>query len=212
MDKLTKIHISPNFTLDKSKMKVIPNDGGNSSQFDFDDSEIPTIIYKDRMEGWFFLPAEILLKDGHDIAAIHMVTPLIEALEERYMGKSSNGKSGAFFTNRAKKIFPNLDTKGLEILYGGVRCGFAHHGFLKNNGKRYNILIRRSLVMPIEYTDSVLWIDPEKYCHAIMTAFGELFAEISTNTYLQESLRMFWEKDWQMSVEVPGGCGKVVDV
>ncbi|MCT7968950.1 hypothetical protein NG799_21805 [Laspinema sp. D1] len=128
---------------------------------DFNDANVAVNICEDRIMGWFFEPAQILidfdkiaLNKEYDVAAVHLITPLIEVLEVYKEGqKPSNARtipgselprsgdgSGQFFQKSAKKIFTRSLSQlrsnterdfAIKILYGGCRCGFAHQGYLQ---------------------------------------------------------------------------------
>jgi hypothetical protein len=173
---------------------------------DFNDMDIPLLIFRDRMNGWFFEPATKLLQQGDSVAAIHIVTPLIEALQERYEGKSSKGKSADFFKKRAKETF-RIGDDAAALLYAGLRCGFAHHGFLKDDERNYNILLTDGLAEAIEYVDSVLWIDSKQYIEKIRDAYEAYYAGVERDSELRRKFMAAWSDDWQMSLRVPGGAG-----
>ena len=159
------------------------------------------------MAGWFFEPAEDLLRKQQDVAAVHLVTPMIEALEQRYKGIYTPGHSRQFFKERADIMFRLGSNTVLDLLYGGLRCGFAHHGFLKDDTEQYNILITRGLSKPIEYNDDILWIDAPQYVAEIRRAFEEYYAKVGHDADLLQKFMKSWNDDWQMSLRVPGAGG-----
>ena len=140
------IQLSPNFTLSLGERKIKSTE--NNQEYDFDDEIASTLVFQDRMQGWFFTPALELLNDNYAMASVHLVTPLIEALriyhkgiEDNPNGKKERKTSQTDFTYQAKEIFKclcknedtrfnkKLCTKAIDFLYHGVRCGFAHKGF-----------------------------------------------------------------------------------
>ncbi len=158
------------------------------------------------MESWFFKPAEEMIASGNDVAAVHLVTPLIEALEIRYRGMQSNNQSGKFFKDRAKEIF-QLDDVALGILYGGVRCGFAYYGFVKSEGGIYNILITSGLAKPLVHTPPMLFIDAPKYVAAIRSAFKQYCDLAETDNEAKQKFMSLWDGDWPMSLRVTDAFG-----
>lgn len=202
------INVSPRYSLDTDSRKVTESGPGGYITHDSGDPDLPLKIFQDRMNGWFFDPAKRLLLEGGSVAAVHIVTPLIEALEERYEGKSSNNQSTEYFIKRAKIIFP-IDDEAITLLHKGLRCGFAHHGFLKDDYNHYNILITSNLAAPIEFSDKVLNIDADKYVDFIKEAHEIYYKHIQQDAELQSKFMAFWIPDWQMSLRVPGGCGTV---
>ena len=202
------INVSPRFVLDTDLLKVRETTPNDFVVHDFDDKDIPFQIFRDRMNGWFFESAIMLLERGHSVAAVHLVTPLIEALQERYEGKPSKGKSAIFFKEQAKKMFA-INDEALALFYSGLRCGFAHHGFLKDDEKYHNILITTGLIDPIEYKDEVLWIDSDKYVYRIRDAYEEYYKLVESDPELRRRFMAAWSDDWQMSLRVPGGAGAV---
>lgn len=204
-----EIQVSPKFILNTTEFSVF--DSSTKLKYDFHDRALPLMIFRDRMDGWFFQPARSLLNIGYDVAAIIIVTPLVEALQERYEGNSSIGKSSIFFKRRAKIIFNLNNENALQLLYNGLRCGFAHHGFLKDDTNRSNILITKiDSNLPIIFEDDVLKIDPDKYINRIIDGFLDFYNQVNTDDSLREKLVTFWNKDWQMSLRVPGNVGSIV--
>ena len=202
------ISVAPNFILDTDSLTVTELSSGDITVHDFSDKKLPLLIFRDRMSGWFFEPAIMLLHQGHSVASVHIVTPLIEALQERYEGEPSKGKSAHFFKKRAKEMF-GLSDNALALLYGGLRSGFAHHGFLKDDSNHYNILITTGLAAPIEYSDDVLWIDSDKYVYKVRDAYEEYYTFAEGDEELQRRFMAVWNDDWQMSLRVPGGAGTI---
>jgi hypothetical protein len=204
-----KISVSPYFELETDTLTVTEfQRDGKKTIHSFDADGLPLNIFRDRMAGWFFEPANRLLQIGSDVAAVHIVTPLIEALEERYCGESSKNQSAKFFKRRAKALF-GLADEPLNLLYGGLRSGFAHHGFLKDDAHTYNILLTAGLQLPIEYRDEVLWVDSQKYVAQIVAAYQEYYSKVESDPGLRANFLRIWNPDWQMSLRVPGGAGTV---
>ncbi|MGA7383419.1 MAG: hypothetical protein WBW81_01585 [Methylocella sp.] len=203
------IQVSPHFTLDTDTSTVTEYpDCGEARPYEFDDETLPAKIFRDRVTGWFFDVAVKLLQEGQDVAAVHLVTPLIEALEERVRGEPSTGHSEDFFTASAQRILNLTDQKGLKLLYGGLRCGFAHHGFLKDDAKQSNILLTRDLTGPVVYVDTILWVDVPQYVDAVRGAYEEYYNDLTDPDKKTKFLRL-WAKDWQMSLRVPGAGGSI---
>jgi hypothetical protein len=210
-DKLTApfITVSPHFELDTSSQTITEYSEQREliRSYSFDDKSLPVKIYRDRMTGWFFEVAERLLLEHQDVAAVHMVTPLIEAIEEHIRGESSKYKSAEFFKASVKRIFGLTDSDALNLIYGGLRCGFAHHGFLKDDDEYYNILLSSGLSRALIYNDKVLWVDSKKYVSAIRQAFDAFYNELSADPNKMDKFLKLWNKDWQMSLRVPGAGG-----
>jgi hypothetical protein len=147
------IQVSPRFTLETNTFEVTSSEG--KGPYSFGDKTAARLIYQDRIQGWFFEPVYELLdknkyQDKYTVLAVSIVTPLIESLENYIKGKTpTTGKnsSSSFFKDGAKRIFPVLapvpaDNWAIDVLYEGVRCGFAHEGFLKERKTRKcNIII-----------------------------------------------------------------------
>lgn len=205
------INVSPLFRLNRDNHTVsgVDPSGREIHSYTFDDNSLPVKIFRDRMTGWFFEPALNLLDNGHDVAAVQLVTPLIEALEEHYRGTSSRNKSCEFFKSRAKQIF-GIEEEPLNPLYKGIRCGFAHHGFLKDDDNEYNILLNCELPEPIRYDDKVLYIDSRKYVEKIKGAYEEYYSLLEPDSEYYVRFKNLWDKDWQMSLRIPGIAGTVV--
>ena len=97
----------------------------------------------------------------------------------------------------------------IDLLYSGLRCGFAHHGFLKDDENYYNILLTNGLSAAMVYDDFVLRVVCSKYVAAIRKAFRDYCSEAKADQTLMAKFQATWEPDWRMSLRVPGGCGTV---
>lgn len=204
------IVVSPHFELDTKTLIVTEysDQGEVVSTYAFEDKALPIRIYRDRMAGWFFDVAQRLMEQRQDVAAVHMITPLIEALEEHMRGQPSRGKSAEFFKAGVRRLFNLTDPQALNLIYGGLRCGFAHHGFLKDDDNHYNILLSNGgLSEALVYRDKVLIVDTEKYVSKVREAFEKFYDELSTEPAKMEKFLKLWNEDWQMSLRVPGAGG-----
>jgi hypothetical protein len=150
------------------------------------------------MQGWFFEPVHTLIENHQTVVAVHIVTPLIEALENYIRGESSRSNPGDFFKTRAKAIFPSLDDNIVNLLYKGVRCGFAHEGFLKDDEQAYNIIIALEGNSPIIYNDPEMTIYTRQYVSAIQYEFEKYYSEIETDEAKLERFFQVWKKQWAM--------------
>jgi hypothetical protein len=195
-----EIELSPRFILNTETEMIHERGTKPLRLFRAADNTRAIEIFRDRMESWFFDPAQRLVKAGEHIAAAHIVTPMIEALENRYQGESSKGRSEEFFTRRAKQIF-SIDDATIGILYRGVRCGFAHYGFLKDDDKKCNVLITSGLSAPIIPEERLLWIDAPKYVDAIHQAFLKYYDLVSGgDAELKRRFEKLWDDEWPASL------------
>ena len=174
------IQVSPRFRLDLSN-RLITSTRSDEGVYSFDSKRAARLIFQDRMEGWFFTPAKNLLNDNHVMAAICIVTPLIESLE---IYKS--GKPKANFIGAAKKLFPHLCKKPIDLLYQGVRCGLAHQGFLQKPkdhrlGQNSIIISSQRNSSPIVYESSEMTIYARSYIDTIENAFSEYYIELEND-------------------------------
>lgn len=226
-----EIWLSPNYSLDESRsvvkkwaegklVETVPCRLGN--KLTFTNKNLALEILEDRVEGWFFKPAINLIRQNNEVAAVYLVTPLIEALEQRYRGQSSQGQEGNFFKDRASKIFPELDPQQVILLYKGVRCGFAHSGFFSDDNETYNILIykndledldtgnsERLDAMKYMSEDQVLYIEAFRYVLNIWNAYVQFAHLCSTDHAIGKRFLCMWQRDWQMSWSIPSGGGTV---
>lgn len=202
------IQVSPRYQLDRGSHKIIDTESPEVS-YDYNDKNAARLIFQDRMEGWFFEPANMLLEKDHTIAAVHIVTPLIEALENYIQGESSRGKSEKYFTESAGKIFPDISDNetAIKLLYRGVRCGFAHEGFLKDDDDAYNIIISsrhaRHESKPIIYSDPEMIIYAYPYIKYIRKAYREYYSKLETDTRELSKFFNTWKKQWNMKKRMP---------
>ncbi len=205
------IRVSPRFILNTHKRTVtelVSPRGDVKCVHLFHDPNIPVPIFRDRMDGWFFKPAIKLLSMNQDIAAVHIVTPLIEALGQRYGGGSGEKPSGKVFKDTAKEIF-DIDCNTATLIYKGLRCGFAHHGFIKDRKDKNRILLAGGLHEAIEYSDSDLLIDPWRYVDKIRAAYGKYYSRLRENAELHERFIKNWNVDWELKMGNPGGVRAV---
>lgn len=195
------IQVSPRFKLNRKNWEITSTRLGEGP-FRFDDKTAARLIYQDRMQGWFFDPVHMLLENHQTVVAVHIVTPLIEALENYIQGESSTGNSRNFFKTRAKAIFPCLDDDddAVDLLYKGVRCGFAHEGFLKekDDKQKYNILIALEGDSPIIYNDREMTIYTRQYVSAIQAEFEKYYFQIENDEAELDKFFRVWKKQWNM--------------
>ncbi len=201
------INVSPHFKLNTITgivtERVSPN-GNIKRKHNFHDAALPLPIFRDRMTGWFFEPAMKLLSVDQDIAAVHIVTPLIEALGQRYQGESSQGRSREVFEMMAKEIF-GIDDVTATLIYKGLRCGFAHHGFIKDQKDRNRIVFTGGLQQAMEYDDSRLLIDSWQYVDQVHGAYEEYYSKLQEDAELLERFIKNWNVDWKLKKGNPGG-------
>lgn len=215
------IQLSPNFTLSLRERRI--KSTRNNQEYDFDDEIASTLVFQDRMQGWFFTPALELLNNNYAMASVHLVTPLIEALGVYENGCQS--KSGSDFKNQAKVIFRSLCKKentpfkkqrqcdfcsphnrvlcqeAIKFLYDGVRCGFVHKGFLQDEDqtKQRNIVIsleRNSA--PIIFESDCLTIYAHPYVESIQKAFEEFYEKLETDKEARDKFLSVWKLHWNM--------------
>jgi len=103
-----RIKVSPKYFLDPTDGEIFYFDevlDKEVSKFDCQDKKGSRLIFEDRMQGWFFDPALKLLDEANSsVVAVHIVTPLIEALECYKLGESSDGKPQLFLNLKLKKF------------------------------------------------------------------------------------------------------------
>ena len=204
------IQVSPRFKLDTDTFQVTSS-RKEEGPFSFKDKTAARLIYEDRMQGWFFEPVNELLKNDHTVLAVSIVTPLIESLENYIKGQTptrGNASSSSFFKNRAKIIFPILDqdpadTWAIDVFYEGVRCGFAHEGFLKERETRKcNIIIasQEQEQNPIIYDKSKgeMIIYAKKYVDKIQNEFREYYKKLKNDELELNNFFNVWKKQWEM--------------
>jgi len=232
------IQVSPRFRLDLSN-ELIMSTRSDEDVYSFNSKTAARLIFQDRMQGWFFKPAYSLLEDDNNVmAAISIVTPLIESLQ---IYKS--GKPQANFTEGAKNIFQylcqnerkrfdkkqcnlcNSEEKALcikpiNLLHEGVRCGLAHQGFLQKArnsdplGKNNIIISLRGNSLPIVYEGSVMTIYAHSYVDAIKNAFDEYYVEIENginreNEVCTSKTCVNFMKVWDMNWNIKKNSFKV---
>jgi hypothetical protein len=207
------IQVSPRFKLDTNTFQVTSS-RKEEDPFVFESKTAARLIYEDRMQGWFFEPVYELLKKNHTVLAVSIVTPLIESLENYIQGRQASGESRQFFQDGAKRIFPVLnpvpvlnpdpaDTWAIDVLYEGVRCGFAHEGFLKERTTRKcNITIasQGQEQNPIIYDKNKeeMTIYAKGYVNKIQEEFQHYYDILGKDTSELNKFFKVWEKQWKM--------------
>lgn len=205
-----RIKVSPKYSLDPTDGEIFYFDevlDKEVSKFDCQDKKGSRLIFEDRMQGWFFDPALKLVDDVNSlVVAVHIVTPLIEALRCYILGrKTERGESSSnFFKEQADEIFPLLqgDKPARNLLYYGVRCGFAHQGFLKNDDGVYNILISSEASdEPIIFEGRVMTIHARKYVEKINEAYQSYFNTLDGDADKLNKFYDMWKHQWRMKRE-----------
>jgi hypothetical protein len=192
------IQVSPRFKVNRKNWEITSTRLGEGP-FEFYDKTAARLIYQDRMQGWFFDPVHMLIENYQTVVAVHIVTPLIEALENYIRGESSRRNSGDFFKSRAKVIFPCLDDTTVDLLYKGVRCGFAHEGFLKDDEQKYNILIAlEGTDSPIIYKYPEMTIYTRQYVNEIQDEFKKYYSQLENDEAELDKFFRVWKKQWDM--------------
>ncbi|MDX2256522.1 MAG: hypothetical protein NW214_13490 [Pseudanabaenaceae cyanobacterium bins.39] len=214
------IQVSPSFTLNLRECKI-KRINSEEISYEFGSKKAARLIFQDRMQGWFFEPAIKLLDDNCAVAAVHLVTPLIEALEIY-----SNGKTGKRdFRNQAEKIFQYickkenkhfkdntqcrfciserhpLCEKSIKLLYYGVRCGFSHQGFMQQTDyeEKSNIILSlKNNEYPIIYEAETLTIYVSQYIKYIEKAFEKYYKKIEEDNDASDKFLKIWNKHWNM--------------
>lgn len=208
--------MSPNYLLDPISGKVFYSDEVLDKEvfkFDCQDKKGSRLIFEDRMQGWFFDPALKLVDDvNSSVVAVHIVTPLIEALRCYILGRKPSGReSSDFFKDQADEIFPLLQNNkdARNLLYKGVRCGFAHQGFLKDDDDAYNVLILSEVSdEPIIFDGQVMTIHARKYVKKINEAYQSYFNTLDRDADKLNKFYDMWEHQWRMKrkhlIEISG--------
>lgn len=206
------IQVSPQFKLDTNTFKVTSSREEEGS-FGFKDKTAARLIYEDRMQGWFFEPVYELLQKDHTVLAVSIVTPLIESLENYIQARQASPReSGQFFRDGAKRIFRVLnpdpvDSWAIDVLYKGVRCGFAHEGFLKEGEDRGNIIKCNIIISskgqeqnPIVYDKNKgeMIIYAKKYVDKIQNEFREYYKKLKNDELELNKFFNVWKKQWEM--------------
>ena len=206
-----RIIVSPAYLLDPISGEIFSFDkvqGKEIFKFKCQDKKGSRLIFEDRMQGWFFDPALKLVDESNSsVVAVHIVTPLIEALRCYILGrKPSRGeKSSIFFKDQADEIFPLLqgNEPARELLYKGVRCGFAHQGFLKDDDGAYNILISSGVSdEPIVIDGKVMTIHARKYVKRINEAYQAYFNMLDRDGDKLDEFYDMWKHQWEMKQRV----------
>lgn len=153
-------------------------------------------IYEDRVRGWFFDFAKILLKEKHaDFVVLMICTSYIEGNQQFREGKSSKtGKSGKIIKRALKTIFeiPKEKEWAIEKFVTEVRHGLFHDGMT-----RKDIVLSRVSPSPFSIkigTKNTISINPILFFWAMEEDFKEYINDLKNPN--NKVLRGKFERHW----------------
>ena len=94
-------------------------------------------------------------------------------------------------------------------MYEGVRCGFSHQGFFKDDQSAYNILISsRESDESIIFDGRIMTINARKYVEKINEAYQSYFNTLDRDADKLDRFYDMWKHQWEMKrrhlIEISG--------
>lgn len=149
------------------------------SALDPNDINTKISVYEDRVKEWFLNIAERLKIDNEaGFVILQIAIGYIEGNQQYREGKSSHRKSGEFFREAMKRIFPeikqikNVDTI-LGNFYDQVRCGLFHDGMTKRG-----VTISGEFGTPVCIFSNDIKINPHKFLDRISEDLKKYISEL----------------------------------
>lgn len=199
-----QITVSPNYVLIGRKFIINKNEEEDDCKYPTNSPETTHKVFFDRLRGWSIEPAKKLLEDGKGhIAAIQIVTPLIEAYHIYSTGKTGRDTSrdGKWFKEGVSKIFLKTHGEAKNALYESVRCGLAHTGFLGAPKSDWDVFVSAGVANPLTVNLQVktLTISPSMYVNAIADAYKEFEDKLAKgDVNLTKCFGDAWTEQWSL--------------
>lgn len=172
----------------------------NNSRYPDTEFEAKVKVYEDRVTNWFLGLSKPMVESQspHDYIALSIALSYIEGVEQFREGKTTpRGKSGAWFTKSAKRIFPSAHEDAIKRLWEEARCGLFHCGF--TDGKTY---VSHNHVEPLEIFGDRLNINPKKFVEATIQDF-QRYVDNLLNSKQDDDIRTnfitHWDDRWENS-------------
>lgn len=148
-------------------------------------------IYERQVKEWFINRAVSLTSEKNDFIILMICMSYFEGVEEYKTGGSSNGRSRQFLINSLHRIYANqFDDESYDRLYSQSRCGLFHNGMTRGD-----IIIDRSFVASLEFTEENIKINPKKLLLDIKDDFKKYIQDLQNenNTELRDNFnRMYF--------------------
>jgi hypothetical protein len=179
------VYISP-------KYKFLNVDWGNKSTL--------MEIFRDRIEGFYFVPAESLEKNNFAFALGVLCVTTIDSLARIEFGSTKVKKRFEdwlqLHTEEFKKLDPDNNKQNLAIrFYEEFRNGLVHEGRIKNCGQ-FNFSIG-----PLVFVeDGIMVVNPSRLFAKIRDEFYKYIKEIKTNNNSFINFRKNFFSDFNLEV------------
>ena len=130
-----EIYIAPGIIGKYENESPVAIDKKSGQKFNPTKIDDQIIIYEKEVKGWFLNPASKLLsRNSFDNGFIVLMICMsyFEGVEQYKTGIRSNGRSGKYFKDSVKRLYPNK-FRDIELgkLYSKSRCGLFHNGMVK---------------------------------------------------------------------------------
>lgn len=148
------------------------------------------LVYKDRVQGWFFQWGELLTNHHNAGFAVLMIAVgYLEGNQQYRNGQSSAGQSRQFVVQALRRLVPALSDDDANAFYSGVRCGLFHDGITKAG-----VFINHFLDAPVARTERGLEVNPAALLQAAKADFAAYIDLVLSAT--EVSLRSSFERRW----------------
>ena len=199
MQQIEEIIVSPKY-LYRPNDEFWIEERGTGNRLEKDEPLTKILIYEDRVQGFFFEQANMLLDTKGDFSKftgysiLLIATSQIEGMEQYRQGQISaphkkkdaqgksikvQGQSKKFFRDGIRRIFlseiTSIEDESIDEFYEVLRCGLFHDGFTKKKVYLdYDYKAPLKLDVRQHSGQTKFWkINPERYLKAVEKDFAE---------------------------------------
>lgn len=160
------------------------------SDLDFDETKAVIDAFRDRVEGFYLLPASRLIEEGHAFAGGLVCCAAIE-----FIANISGEISAPVWIQKNLPEF-GQDGKLPERFWNYFRNGLAHEGRVKSFGQGSG-QFSLELQQLVKIAGSTLIVNPRLLLEAVQTAFRSFCERLDQNqtACLVRSLRRYFEDE-----------------
>jgi len=157
-------------------------------------------VYESRVREWFLDIASNYVNSGEnpsDYLALSIALSYIEGVEQYRRGISTpQRKSGEWFKNSAKRIFPTSSESAINRLWKECRCGLFHSGF--TDGRIY---LSHGYDQPIAIVGADLQVNPKFFIEAVCNDFTNYVDSLHSkkDAGLMDNFVKLWDHRWENS-------------
>lgn len=191
---MTILHVSEKHQYDEVRGVVIYQ---NQSEKPYDCISVKIDIYEARVKGWFLDVARTGIGAGAgDYVAFMVALSYFEGVEQYFVGEDSDRKSGKFFKEGVKKVFPQQKSAVTDLLWKGARCGLFHAGFTKEK-----IHLSHDDDEAIKRDGDFIRINPRKFLDCVSEHHRKFVSDLRnpSQTDLRKNFEKRWDELWKNS-------------